>query len=133
NGLAILLQAEGKNEAAERLFQEALSMRRALTPDHFDVAGTLYQLAMFQVSVGKNAEAIASMEEAVGIWRRVLGNEPPYVGARLSTLGTLYRNDGQLDKAEPLLRESVEILRTSVKDDDPNWGGRLYNLAKLLQ
>ena len=133
NGLAILLQAEGKNEAAERLFQEALSMRRALTPDHFDVAGTLYQLAMFQVIVGKNAEAIASMEEAVGIWRRVLGNEHPYVGASLSTLGTLYRNGGQLDKAEPLLRESVEILRTSVKDDDPNWGGSLYNLAKLLQ
>ena len=59
------------------------------------------------------------MSEAVAIWRRVLGDDHPYLASSLSTLGAMYRNEGQLAEAEPLLRESVAIQRRAGKGRVP--------------
>ena len=78
NNLATIYQNTGRPDAAEPLFDQALSIhRRVLGDDHPDTATSLNNLAELYRAQGRYSEAAPLFKEAVEIMERVLGAEHP--------------------------------------------------------
>ncbi len=76
--LAALLQAQGKDDEAERLFTRALQIRETkLGPDHPDTANSLNNLAALLQAQGRYNEAEPLLRRAWEVVRNVLGHHHP--------------------------------------------------------
>jgi tetratricopeptide (TPR) repeat protein len=64
---------------------------------------------------------------------KVLRDEHPDVAQSLNNLAGLLRAQGKYDEAEPLCRQSLEILRKVLGEEHPNFAGSLNNLAAVLR
>ena len=58
---------------------------------------------------GKLTEAEAMNREAIPMWRKLMGNEHPYVADSLQSLAEVLRDQGKLAEAEMHLREALAI------------------------
>jgi tetratricopeptide (TPR) repeat protein len=78
NNLAYLYNAQGRYEAAEPLYQQALELNRELLGDrHPDVAGSLNNLAALCYAQGRYAEAEPLYLEALAILAAGVGTGHP--------------------------------------------------------
>jgi non-specific serine/threonine protein kinase/serine/threonine-protein kinase len=133
NDLALLKWNRGDIDGAERLYREALRIRRkALGNEHPDLWSTLNNLAVLLADRGDGDEAEPLYREALRIRRKALGDEHPDVATTLSNLALLLASRGDLDGAEPLYRESLRIRRKVLGDENPDVAVSLGNLATLL-
>ena len=65
--------------AAKQSHEEALAIRRkALPPDHPDIATSLNNLGVVQSALREYAAAKQSQEEALAIYRKARPGPPPY-------------------------------------------------------
>jgi tetratricopeptide (TPR) repeat protein len=98
----------GDHAAALRHHEAALQLRRSglLATD---LAATLHNLGATYRALGRFAEAEASHQEAVRLWRHELGDMHPMVARGLSSLGTLARLRGELRQALALHGEALRI------------------------
>src|SRR5205085_9859187 len=81
------------------------------------------QRQRLQVAIGKNSdaqqlsremkytEATAAAQESIAIRKTILGPLQRDYGTSLSPLGSIYMAMGEYPKAEPLLREALEVKR----------------------
>ena len=79
NNLAELYRKQGKYEAAEPLYVDALAMRKKLLgEEHPDVAQSMNNLAALYRIQGKYEAAEPLYVDAIKILETVLGNEHPW-------------------------------------------------------
>jgi len=89
--------------AAERALRKALRLQEAqLGLVHPDVAGTLNALGAACNKLGRPDEAEFLYRRAVGIARKELTDDHPYIATSLRNLSELYRTQGKLEKLATL-------------------------------
>lgn len=119
---------------ARALYEEALSLRRAMAGDRrSEIASLLASLADLERETGDLASAERLIREALETEREVSGSKHPGTAATLSTLGAILRQRGRLAAAEPYYREALAISREAFGDQHPEVATKLNNLAALLR
>src|SRR5262249_39487253 len=112
NGLAGVLQSQGKLSEAEPLRREALAGARATLGDaHPTTLKFLNDLAVLLQEAGKQAEAEPLLREALGGFRAKLG--PGHLNTLRSqaALASLLRSRGELADAAALFEQAIELGR----------------------
>jgi len=134
NGLAVLLQAQGKLAEAEPLYRRALAIHeKVLGAEHPDTASSLNNLANLLQDQGKLAEAEPLHRRALAIHEKALGAEHPNTATTLNNLASLLKDQGKLAEAEPLYRRALAIHEKALGAEHPNTATTLNNLASLLK
>jgi tetratricopeptide (TPR) repeat protein len=77
------------------------------------------------------ADAAARIEEALAIFRRTRGDKDTLTLTALGNLGNAYLLLGQLDRAEPLLRESIAGIESQFGADNDQLRAPLNQLGEL--
>ncbi len=111
NNLALMQRRVGNIDQAEKLYREALQMRSTLGGPEFDNIPGLDGLGHTLVEKGKYEEALRLYRETLAIRQRQPDADPIGIGRALRNTGRLLLWMGQLDEAENLLLESLEIRR----------------------
>jgi tetratricopeptide (TPR) repeat protein/tRNA A-37 threonylcarbamoyl transferase component Bud32 len=107
--LGDVAQAKGDLGRSERLLREAVTVvRPASARDHRELVSALHSLAYVLRSSQRWDEAEALHREMVELVRKFHG-EHVVLAHMLEDLGSLYRERGAYERAEPLLREAVRI------------------------
>ena len=111
HNLAVILQRQGKLDAAEAMLREALAKRRELLGnEHPDVATSLEQLAEVLREEAKLDEVETLLRECLTIREKKLPDGWPTFSAR-SALGENLMARKQYAEAEPLLISGYNGLR----------------------
>jgi len=132
--LAGLYDNQGRYEAAEPLYVQALALRkRLLGEEHPDVATSLNNLAGLYDNQGRYEAAEPLYVQALALNKRLLGEEHPDVATSLNNLAVLYKNQGRYEAAEPLYLEALAIDRRMLPADHPDLVIDLVNLANLYR
>ena len=89
----------GDHAAAEQALRRALKLQEArLGPVHHEVANTLNDLGVVCDILGRSDEAEFLYRRALGIARKTLPAEHPYIETSLQNLSNLYRAQGKPEK-----------------------------------
>jgi len=107
-GAALLAEAQGDLDGAERLNQQVLTLLRE-TGDLAGVADSLTGLGVIARQRGDLKTARARHQEALDAWRRA-GDAAGTAGALLD-LGLIRQLEGDYAGAEPALKESLALFR----------------------
>ena len=78
---------------------------------------------------GQYTDAIPLAQEVLRRYRQ--GEGDLKVATALNNLAGLYESQGRYSEAEPLYKQSLEIIRTSLPADDPDLATSINNLAGL--
>ena len=147
DALGMLARAKGELRKAERLYGEALEQRRELLGEqHADYAQTLNNLGVLLRNTGELHAAEKHLREALRIRRAVWveqarGAVPDPVDSRrrcgdvattLVNLAAVLKNEGRLDEAEDLYRESLTLFLEALGREHYRIAVVLNNLALLL-
>ncbi len=81
-------------------------------------------------NVGDDGRALALYVEALGIKERVLGKTNLMTIDTRSNLGVLYLTHGEYEKAEPLLKQSLELAKAVYGASSLESGALLVNLVR---
>ncbi len=104
------------NDAAEKRLREALDLSLAFHgPDAFETALARGKLGFFYNSLGRDQEAQPLLAASIATFRRA-GDREALAGS-LMEQGLLFTNREDPERAEPLLREALEVSRQT-------WGPR---------
>jgi tetratricopeptide (TPR) repeat protein len=124
----------GRSADAEQSLGDALAMQqRVVDGPSADTARTLQVLA-WAVRERDLNEAIPLMERAVAMQRSLWGAEPyPDYAAALNDLGLMYRDKGDYEQSERLLREGLEMERRLLGDKHSELALMLNNLGIVQQ
>src|SRR5205085_6654222 len=98
-----------------------------------DYATCLNNLALLYEEMGGYYKAEPLLLQAVGIYKKVLGDTDPDYAQSLNNLAGLYENTGRYEKAEPLLLQAAEIVKSALGEEHPLYAASLSNLATLYQ
>ncbi|MBS0365535.1 MAG: tetratricopeptide repeat protein [Proteobacteria bacterium] len=133
-GLANELENRGEFQEAERTLRETLTLQEeAFQGANEDTARTLALLA-WTVQQRNLNEAIPLMERATGMQRTLWGTTPyPDYAHALNDLGLMYRDRGDYERSETLLRESLAMERRLVGDKHPDLALMLDNLGVVQE
>jgi predicted ATPase/class 3 adenylate cyclase len=107
-GAALLAEAQGDLDGAERLNKQVLTLLRE-TGDLAGVADSLTGLGVIARQRGDLKSARSHHQEALDVWRRA-GDEAGTAGALLD-LGLIRELEGDYTGAEPALQESLGLFR----------------------
>ncbi|MEZ5331032.1 MAG: serine/threonine-protein kinase [Thermoanaerobaculia bacterium] len=112
---------------------EALAMRRRIYGDRaFPVAETLNDLGLGLDSVGRSAEAMPMLEEALEIHREVLGEEHPDTLHILGNVAAMHRDAGDYEEAERLYREALGQWKKIHPNGARPMAAVIYGFANVL-
>jgi len=124
-------QAASNPEAAERQFRQAQRLAgsfpesdpRRVRADQ--VLGEVYR------EQGRLAEAHALLDPALARWRGFADRDPLLLADLLESLGLLAVMEGELERAQPLLAEVLELRRRELGASDVETAEALVNLAEV--
>jgi tetratricopeptide (TPR) repeat protein len=94
---------------------------------------TLAQSGNYLWRAGRHAEAIAQEEQLLILARKEYGPDDPETSSALNNLATSYTSAGNLEMAEPMYRQALDIDLKTHGADHPIYAIHLNNLASLLQ
>lgn len=132
--LAKLSRDEGKYEESERLYREALAIRKGVFKkrSHPLVAMGEHGLATALRAQGRYDEAEPLHRKALADIERVLGPDHKQVAYVLTDLAFLYHDQGRYDDAEPLYRRALNIREKQLDPFDPDVAASLGFMAFVL-
>ena len=116
---------------AERLFRDALHLRRTLGAPLADVAGTLEALGRGLGFQGREKEAVGLLREAVDI-RRGVADAPAELMSALNELAVATHRVGDMSASEALFREAAAV-GGRVAGPSPAKVESLLHHARLVQ
>ena len=124
--LAAALEEQNKLEDAETWLRKAIATREAgQHPDHPQLAGALQRLGVNLYRQFKWQEAYKVLRRSVKIRRKTEGFRSDF-GRNLTDLAQLFLTFSKWDRAEPLLREAMEVYseccRTRIRSRLPCGG-----------
>jgi non-specific serine/threonine protein kinase/serine/threonine-protein kinase len=103
-------QGTGRPDAARRLFDKSLNLRRDLLgEDHPEVALSMSQLGEVLFQIGEYEQARRLHEQALDFRREFYGPDHQTVAWSLHSLGVISWRASELETARSLLRQSLEI------------------------
>jgi len=111
NDWSAMLQDAGQHERAVTLSDRAVRLQRHRDTDSGAALSTLTTYAFALTVVGRAAEAIPLLEEAIAKARTA--GSPRRLFITLATCAMTYREAGDLAQAERLLAESSALLRSN--------------------
>ena len=133
NNLAMLYQAMGDYAAALPLYRQALEIRRtALGENHPHYATSLNNLAGLYRAMGDYAAALPLYRQAMEITSHYAGREPSTLRHQPEQPGAVVR--GRWVTKPPLspsIHKALEICRTALGENHPDYATSLNNLAGL--
>ncbi len=127
---ALVCVPAGADDLPKKLTPEERKGLESKFHDAMIAGGKAYQ-------EGKSAEAVKAFEEALKVARHLYSKSDfpdghTNLAASMRNLGLLYQARGKLADAEPLLKETVDMLKRLFKDKDhPDLASSLNNLAAL--
>ncbi|MGA5822620.1 hypothetical protein ACPC54_32760 [Kitasatospora sp. NPDC094028] len=131
--LASEQSARGDHAGALATRRDAVAHCRSLRQDDpravLGLAATLHDLGLLLGTIGRPAEAIAPLTEAIGLHRRLLRSYPgpirPLLAGSLDALGSRLASCGRHREALAATTEAVELMRLAVDapSDAPLPGG----------
>jgi CHAT domain-containing protein len=110
DGLAEIVAARGQNVRARSLYESALIIRRAVDPDHPDVAWTLTNLGRIDLRVGNVDAALREVNQAIAIYQGRGGSDEPDHFARVLALRSeIELRRGDSTAARATLADALDI------------------------
>lgn len=129
NRTLILLDLGRYKEAAQNYRLILENNRRQLRPDHLYVGFSLSGLARSLTEDGRSGEALPLYDEALEIYRNSVGEDHRYYGMSLALKGeALYYHN--LQQAESVLEQSVDIISQAVGKNHPNFVKAMTSLGR---
>ena len=118
---------------AEPLLRRALTTRReVLGPRHADVGESLYNLGGLAFKKGDHDAAKARYEEALGLFRSLLGEDAMEVAQTMNDLAmVLEEGRADYDGARPLLERALAIKRAQLGERHRDVAQAINNLGML--
>ncbi len=114
-GLANAYKVAGQHDKAIRMYLKVLDRRKAiLGMSHPDTVGAIGNLGTGYMAAGRYAEAVATLEEFIAAYRKLL--TPERVANLLAQVGPNMATCGRADLAEAYLREALEIRQKANPD-----------------
>jgi tetratricopeptide (TPR) repeat protein len=134
NNLALVLQAQGKYEEAEKLNRRALEGReKELGVHHLNTLTSINNLASVLQDQGKYEEAEKLNRRALEGYEKELGVHHLNTLTSVSNLAVVLRYQGKYEEAEKLNRRALEGMEKELGVRHPNTLMSVNNLALLLQ
>jgi tetratricopeptide (TPR) repeat protein len=133
--LGVVLGFQGRHAEAERSYRQSLAMRQGMPPDPgYDAAQVMDELAKELDQEGDLKAAIAMMQDALGMERKLHGSEPhPNLSEATNDLGLLLEENGDYDRAAALFSQSLAMNRRLYPAKHPETANSLNNLGGVLQ
>jgi tetratricopeptide (TPR) repeat protein len=131
--LAGVLQAQGKDHEAEKLYLDAVEEARKSGKEDLRLADSLEELGGFHAGRREFADAEPLFKQALGIKTRILPPDDPGLAEPLSRLAQLYRDASKLSQAEPLMLRELDIEEKVLGAESVSFAQQLYFLADLYQ
>ena len=138
SGQAIDQARSGRILAAEKSFQEALTMARRLYPrsdypkGHRDLAISLANLASHSQGLEKFDQAGVLYREALDIYEKATAEDHESIAQTSGSLGQVLMHQGKLDRAEFYFRKALDAQKHSEEKDNGVTAATLCDLAGLL-
>lgn len=123
----------GYLDEAEKRLDEAMIAFQEFThgKDHFDIARILREQALILWEKGKHEEAIAKLESAIRMQKKVYGElylSQPTVAATHRILGDFYYKKGDYHKAELAYQFAIDVNQSIYQSDAHPYQADLNNL-----
>lgn len=133
NNLSILLAAQGDPMSAAPLLERALLLEeKVVGANSSDLANTLNNLAVIYDAAGLHKQASQALERAYQIQEEDKANCDPVERAlTLTNLSLLSQQNGNLQRAEQLMEESLTLRQKTLNQADPDLAESLTNLAMI--
>ena len=132
-GLAAVAVDRRNLEEAERLYTEALAIKRAANGEnHFTLAGPLEGLGAVLVARGKGTDAIEPLSRALALREATQGANHPALSETLRKLASAYRLVGRTDDAEKALVRAMTIVEKAHGPEHPELAAGAHALGELL-
>jgi len=113
--IGVVYRMLGMTAESETITTDALAIRRrALGPEHLDVAQSLDHLGQLARDRSRYDEAAQFHRDALAIQRKGLRPKDPAIAESLTNLGLALRDLGKYDDAVPLVEEAIAIRRETV-------------------
>ena len=106
---------------------------RAVEREDEQAAGLCNTLGDHLQSVASYGQARPYYEQALAIWKKVLGNQHPHTSLSLNNLGYLLQAMGELEAARPYYEQALAIWMKVSGDQHPHTALSLNNLGYLLR
>jgi len=111
--LAGVLSNEGQYDEAATLLREALAIRQEVAPtQRLQYAITASALVNALALAGQDKELAPAMDTLLAAWRAALPPDSPSLATLLTQSARIQIDRGNVDTAEALLREALEIYQT---------------------
>jgi tetratricopeptide (TPR) repeat protein len=113
-------------------YRKALAIwKKALGPEHPDVAVTLNNMGLVYWRSSKYDQAHQYLRKAVAIWETALGPEHPLLAWPLGGIGNVFVDQGRHHDALAPLGRAVRICEEKTCNPEPHGHG-LFGLAQAL-
>lgn len=135
-GTAMGRKNGGYKEAEDFILHAYEIRRRALGPNHLDVAYSLNNLGVSYSYAGNPKKSVETLLQALEIRKRILGTENLEVATTLNNLGNSYSRFGDHDKSIDFLTQALEIRKKILGNDHRDVAASYNNLGNsynLLQ
>ncbi|NOS90117.1 MAG: tetratricopeptide repeat protein [Methylococcaceae bacterium] len=96
-------------------------------------AHLLNQLGYYLNAKAYYALALPLFQQALDIYKSVLGDNHPDTATSLNNLAALYKTQGDYAQALPLYQQALDIRKTVLGDKHPDTASSLNNLAALYE
>jgi len=131
--LASTYRELGLFEQMDKMSADLLRITRATAGEESsETAEALYWVGSSQFLAGNYAQAETTLQQALAMQRRLLGNEHLSVAITLSHLASVFRDLGKLPQAETASREALAITRKVAGNEHPEVITALNNLGNVL-
>ncbi len=130
--LGVVLMASDPEEAQTVLEQAIATLERGLPATHPDLAVPMTNYGQLMRQLGEPAVAEAWLRRAMEIYRANAPNSAR-LAVSMDNLADVLQTQGDVDEAEQLLKDSIEILEEKLGTNDPQLATSLNNLALLYR
>jgi tetratricopeptide (TPR) repeat protein len=132
--LGTTLSNQGQFDEAIEMLKESVRIRRAVAPSQrLQIALTVNSLANLMVIAGKHDEMPQALEDTVAAWRDAVPPDSSLLGRTLTEVGIYYLENMEIERAEKLLREALDIFHKSSDPSIPHHNLALGRLARILE
>jgi len=108
--LGLALGEQNKLADGEQISRRAVDLQRKLHPQgNEDLGVALYALGYNLIGKGEPKAAQPFLQEASGLIKKHLGETNGYYMASLVMLGSAHERAGEVDLAEPLYRQAIDV------------------------
>ncbi len=131
---AFLLQARGRSEQAEPLFEKAIVIyQKVLPPGHMDIATSINNLGFAYQNTDRLIEAEQLYKQSLEMREKADPPVPLLVADSLNNLAQCYKRQYRVAEAEPLHRRALEMRAKVLPPNDPLIAQSLMNLGSTLE